>query len=63
MKRNFVGNIYRDFEVTSCLLIIKSAFFKYLRKWEHNGTMHHLFLGFKKAYDSINRKVCYPYGI
>jgi hypothetical protein len=25
------------------------------KKWEYNGTVHQLFIDFKKAYDSINR--------
>jgi hypothetical protein len=29
------------------------------KKWEYNGTVHQLFIDFKKAYDSINRKVLY----
>jgi sorting nexin-29 len=27
------------------------------KKWEYNGTVHQLFKGFKKAYDSIRREV------
>jgi hypothetical protein len=26
-------------------------------KWEFNGTVHQLFIGFKKAYDSVRREV------
>jgi hypothetical protein len=29
------------------------------KKWEYNGTVHQLFIDFKKAYDSINREVLY----
>jgi hypothetical protein len=29
------------------------------RKWEYNGMVHQLFIGFKKAYDSIKREVLY----
>jgi hypothetical protein len=29
------------------------------KKWECNGTMHQLFIDFKKAYDSIKREVLY----
>jgi hypothetical protein len=28
-------------------------------KWEYNGTVHQLFVDFKKAYDSVRRKVLY----
>jgi hypothetical protein len=29
------------------------------KKWECNGTIHKLFIGFKKAYDSVRREVLY----
>jgi hypothetical protein len=29
------------------------------KKWEYNETVHQLFIDFKKAYDSIRRKVLY----
>jgi hypothetical protein len=29
------------------------------RKWEYNGTVHQLFIDFKKAYDSVRREVLY----
>jgi hypothetical protein len=29
------------------------------RKWEYNGTVHHLFIDFKKAYDSVRTEVLY----
>jgi hypothetical protein len=29
------------------------------KKWEYNGTVHQLFIDFKKAYDPIKRKVLY----
>jgi hypothetical protein len=29
------------------------------KKWEYNGMVHQLFLGFKKAYDSVKREVLY----
>jgi hypothetical protein len=28
-------------------------------KWEYNGTVHQLFISFKKAYDSVRREVLY----
>jgi hypothetical protein len=27
------------------------------KKWEYNGTVHQLFIDFKKAYDSVKREV------
>jgi hypothetical protein len=29
------------------------------KKWEYNETVHQLFVYFKKAYDSVRRKVLY----
>jgi hypothetical protein len=29
------------------------------KKWEYNGTVHQLFIDFKKAYDSVQREVLY----
>jgi hypothetical protein len=29
------------------------------KKWEYNGTVHQLFVDFKKAYDSVRREVLY----
>jgi hypothetical protein len=28
-------------------------------KWEYNETVHHLFIDFKNAYDSVKREVLY----
>jgi sorting nexin-29 len=28
-------------------------------KWEYNGTVYHLFIDFKKAYDSVKREFLY----
>ena len=43
-----------DFDATVQQLIMYSSFIKYLRKNEH-----HLFIDFKKAYDSVRRRVLY----
>jgi sorting nexin-29 len=29
------------------------------KKWEYNGTLHQLFIDFKKAYDSVKREILY----
>jgi hypothetical protein len=29
------------------------------KKWEYNGTVHQLFIDFKKAYDSVRRELLY----
>jgi hypothetical protein len=42
------------FYSTGQLLIIYSAFVKYLRKkWEYNEAVHQLCINFKKPYDSV----------
>jgi chorismate mutase len=48
-----------DFDATDQLLIIYSAFVKYLKKWEYIKAMDHLCMDFKKAYDSFRREVLY----
>jgi len=60
MQRKPLGIISEDFDATSQLLIIHSAFVKYLgKKWEYNEAVHQLFIDFKKAYDSVRREVLY----
>ena len=47
-----------DFDITGQLLIIYSAFVKYLKKkLEYNEVVHQLFIDFKKAYDSVRWEV------
>jgi hypothetical protein len=29
------------------------------KRWEYNETVHQLFIGFKKAYDSVRREILY----
>jgi hypothetical protein len=44
----------------SNILIRYSAFVMLLeRKWQYNGTVHQLFIDFKKAYDSVRREELY----
>jgi glycerol uptake facilitator-like aquaporin len=54
-----LGVINVDSDATGQLLIIYSAFVKYLKKWEYNKAVHQLFIEFKKAYNSVNREVLY----
>jgi len=58
MQRKLLGIIKVDFNATEQLLIIYSAFIKYLRK---NGkeAVHQLFIDFKKAYHPVRREVLY----
>ena len=50
-----------DFDGIGQLLIIHSAFIKYVleKKLEYNEAVHQLFVDFKKAYDSVRREVLY----
>jgi hypothetical protein len=58
MQRKLLGIISVDFDATGELLIIYSAFVKYLRKkWEYNEAVQQLFVDFKKTYDSVRREV------
>jgi hypothetical protein len=60
MQRKLLGIISVDFDVTGQLLIIYSAFLKYLKKtWEYNEAVHQLFIDFKKSYDSVTREDLY----
>jgi hypothetical protein len=48
------------FDITNQLLIRFFAFVRYWRKMcEYNKTVHHLFIDFKKVYDSVRREVFY----
>jgi hypothetical protein len=53
-----LGTISVDFDVTDqdqifCICQILG------KKWEHNETVHQLFIDFKQAYDSVTREVLY----
>ena len=52
-----MGIISVEFDAISQLLIIYSAFIKYLKKMEYKEAMHKLFIDFKEAYDSVRREV------
>ena len=55
-----IGDHHGDFDATGQLLIIYTAFVKYLRKkWEYNEAVHQFFIDFKKAYGSVRREVLY----
>jgi hypothetical protein len=46
----------RDTSPTDQIVYIQQILEK---KWEYNGMVQHLFIGFKKAYDSVSREVLY----
>ena len=49
-----------DFDATGHLLIIYSAYIKYLRKkWEYSEVVHQPFIDFKKSFDLVRREVLY----
>jgi hypothetical protein len=47
---------HRDRSTTDQIFYIRQILEK---KWEYNGTVHQLFIDFKKAYDSVKREVLY----
>jgi len=58
MQKKLLGIINLDFDATDQLLIIYSAFIKCLKKIrEYNKALQQLFIDFKKAADSVRRKV------
>jgi len=59
MQRKLLGTVNVDFDTTGQLLITYSEFVKQLRKWEISEAVHHLFIDFEKAYDSVRREVLY----
>jgi hypothetical protein len=52
-----LNNFSKVFEfITDQIFCIRQILEK---KWEYNERVHHLFVDFKKAYDSVRRKVLY----
>jgi hypothetical protein len=59
MQMKLLGTTNVDFDVIDQRLTEFSISGTYWRKWEYNGTVHQLFIDFKKAYDSVRREVLY----
>jgi len=59
MERKLLRIINLDFDTTGQLLIIYSAFIKYLKKWEYKEAVHLLFIDIKKTYDSVRSGFLY----
>jgi len=60
MHRKLLEIISVDLNAAVQLLIIHSAFVKYLRKkWKYNEAVHKLFIVFKKANDFVRSEVLY----
>ena len=60
MRRKLSGIVNVAFDATGRLLIILFCIRQILeKKWEYNEEVHHLFIDFKKAYDSVRREVLY----
>jgi hypothetical protein len=60
----YADEIIRDYQCGFRRIRSKTDQISYIRqilekKWEYNGTVHQLFTDFKKAYDSVRRKVLY----
>ena len=66
MQRKLLGIISVDFDVTGQLTKIFIYIYIYIyiycmhqildKKWENNEAVYHLFIAFKKAYDSLRRR-------
>jgi hypothetical protein len=54
MKLLGITNV--DFDIIDQLFYIGQILEK---KWKHNGTVHQLFIDFKKAYNSVRREILY----
>ena len=48
-----------DFDVRDQLIITHSAFVIGEKKWKYNKSVHQLFIDFKKARNSVNKKGFY----
>jgi hypothetical protein len=58
MQNKLLGLTNVDFGITYQRQIKFSISGRHWRKkWEYNGTVHQLFIDFKKAYDSVRREV------
>jgi hypothetical protein len=58
MQTKLLGTTNVAFDVTGQQLIRFAISVRYWRK-EYNGTVHQLFIDFKKAYDSVRREALY----
>jgi hypothetical protein len=54
-----LGIIIVDFDIMEQVLIMYSAFVRYYRKLKYNGTVHELFIDFKKTFESFGRGELY----
>jgi hypothetical protein len=60
MQMKLLGISSMDFDIIDQKLIRFSVIWQILeKKWEYNGTVHQLFIYFKKASDSVRREVLY----
>jgi len=54
LQRKLLGIINLDFDTKCHIFCIREILEK---KWEYNEAAHRLFIGFKKAYESVRREV------
>jgi hypothetical protein len=60
MQTKLLGTTNATFDVIGQRLIRFSISVRYRKKkWEYNGTVHQLFIDFRKAYDSVRREALY----
>jgi hypothetical protein len=57
MQMKFLGITGVDFEVIADQIFYIRQIVE--KKWEYNGTVHQLFIHFKKAHDSVRREASY----
>jgi hypothetical protein len=56
MQMKLLGITNVDFNIIGQRLVRSSICQILEKKWEYNGTVHQLFIDFKKAYDSVRRE-------
>jgi len=58
MRMKLLGIINVDCDGTDEILIIYSAFVKYLRKWEYSDAVHQLFIDSRKFMFLVGGRSC-----
>jgi hypothetical protein len=59
MQTKLLGTTNAAFDIIGQQLIIFYISSGTEKKWEYNGTVHQLFIDFKKAYVSVRREALY----
>jgi hypothetical protein len=53
-----INQISNNLALCNCLNYLDTG-----EQWEYNGTICHIFMGFKEYYDSVRREILYNTGI